>query len=88
MPTAEKRAWGRRVMDELRTKLGSLEGLTFEIHAGEDYFGYGLRDALLEARAVVEIPTEHLKQGEQLSFYSRGGHASSTGVERPVCQDW
>jgi hypothetical protein len=81
MSTAAKRAWSRRVAGELLAQLGTVSGLTFEVHAGHDYFGFGLRDALLRAGAAVVIPTEHLKQGEQLSFYGRE-NASAARDER------
>ena len=82
----EKQVWSRQVMNQLYGRFNSLRGLAFEIHAGHDYFGFGLREALVAAGAHVEVPTEHLRQGEQLAFYQSvprrhglGGNASSAG---------
>lgn len=66
-----KRDWATRVLDELRGNMGELRGKTFEIHAGRDYWGFGLRDGLARGGASVVIPTEGLGQGQQLQFYSR-----------------
>ena len=68
-PTSVKRAWSSRVTAELKDVLGDLAGMTFEIHAGRDYWGYGLVDSLRSAGAGVEIPTEGLTQGQQRRFY-------------------
>ena len=80
MPKSAKEAWSRAVMNRLQGQLGSLGGLTFEIHAGKDYFAFGLRDALRKAGARVEIPTEHLRQGEQLAFYGSAGQEASVAA--------
>lgn len=68
-PTPVKRAWSTRVIAELKEALGDLTGMTFEIHAGRDYWGYGLVDSLRSAGAQVELPTEGLSQGQQRRFY-------------------
>lgn len=68
-PIPVKRAWSTQVFRELREKLGDLRGVTFELHAGRDYWGYGLVDQLRRAGANVEIPTEGLSQGLQRRFY-------------------
>lgn len=68
-PTNVKREWASRVFTELRHRLGDIRGMTFEIHAGRDYWGYGLVDQLLRAGASIEIPTKGLTQGEQRGFY-------------------
>ncbi len=86
MPASAREAWGRGILGRLQERLGSLDGLTFEIHAGKDYFAYGLRDGLRAAGAQVVIPTEHLKQGEQLAFYAsarrEAGDAASSAPRR------
>lgn len=64
-----KRAWSSRVSAELKEALGDLTGMTFEIHAGRDYWGFGLVDNLQRAGAGIEIPTEGLTQGQQRRFY-------------------
>lgn len=68
-PLVVKRQWSRRVLSELREAVGDLAGVTFEIHAGKDYWGHGLADSLSAAGATVEIPTEGMRQGMQLRFY-------------------
>lgn len=71
-----KREWSGRVLGELREAIGDLEGVTFEIHAGKDYWGYGLADSLRAAGATVEIPTKGMPQGMQLRFYRDHGRPS------------
>lgn len=68
-PISVKRSWATRVTEELKEALGNIAGMTFEIHAGRDYWGYGLVDNLRRAGARVEIPTEGLSQGQQRRFY-------------------
>lgn len=68
-PLAGKQQWSRLVLNELREAIGDLTGAAFEIHAGKDYWGYGLADSLRAAGATVEIPTEGMPQGMQLRFY-------------------
>ena len=66
----ERRAWSAQVVRQLEERLGPLGDHTFELHAGRNYWGFGLRDALVGAGATVENPTEGLRMGEQLRFYS------------------
>lgn len=68
-PIPVKRAWSKRVAGELKDALGDVAGMTFEIHAGRDYWGYGLVEELRRSGAQVEIPTEGLTQGQQRRFY-------------------
>ncbi len=75
-PQAVKRQWSRRVVTQLGQAIDDLSRATFEIHAGKDYWGYGLADSLRAAGAIVEIPTEGMPQGMQLRFYR--DHASSS----------
>lgn len=67
-PITQKRRWSRKVLTELQVIVGHLSGTTFEIHAGKDYWGFGLADSLRTAGATVDIPTEGLTQGQQLRF--------------------
>jgi hypothetical protein len=69
---AGRREWSQGVLASLRRVLGDLGGRTFEIHAGATYWDFGLCDGLLRAGAAVEIPTEHLRQGEQRALYRDG----------------
>lgn len=77
---AERRAWSQTVLDDLAARLGDLHGRAFEIHAGASYGDFGLRDGLLRAGATVEIPTEHLRQGEQRALYRDGPRGPATAV--------
>lgn len=66
-----KRRWTATVLEELRRELGELSSHLFEIHAGHDYWGFGLVDGLEKSGATVDIPTRGLRQGEQLAFYTQ-----------------
>lgn len=66
---AAKRRWADHVLDQLDRTVPKMRSVTFEIHAGADYFDFGLADGLVRRGASVEIPTRGLRQGEQLQFY-------------------
>jgi hypothetical protein len=70
LPPATRRAWGRRVVDELAAYFRAIHGATFEVHAGAPY-----RDAiaapLARHRARITAPLEHRSFGEQLQWYAR-----------------
>lgn len=68
---SERRAWSAAVVEELNRTLGSLAGVSFEIHAGTEYREFGLHQALEQQGARVEVPTRGLRMGEQLAFYGR-----------------
>ncbi len=72
MSREERRAWSRAVVTALRAKLHDLSAYTFEIHPGAAYLDFGLRDSLVAEGAAVEIPSLHLRLGEQLALYRRG----------------
>jgi hypothetical protein len=65
----ERRAWSQRVLTQLGTELGDLQGITFEVHAGVTYLGAGLASGLARAGAFIENPVEGLSFGKRLSFY-------------------
>lgn len=67
---AVKRQWAQKALAEPEERLAELEGMEFEIHAGRDYWGFGLADGLGDRGATVDIPTEGLSLGKQLAFYS------------------
>ncbi len=69
LPAHERRAWSEKVFRDLEQKAGSLNGKVIEIHAGQEYFGNGLEEALGKRGAVVRVPTRGLPQGKQLAFY-------------------
>ena len=69
-PRSERREWSRRVLTQLRDRLGDLGQYEFEIHAGGSYRDFGLLSGLRTAGATVTNPTEGLRFGNQLSFYA------------------
>lgn len=71
LPAAERRAWSDRVLRQLRERLGSLEGLRFEVHAGREYWAFGLRDGFIAGGASFEYPVERLGIGQQLAWYDK-----------------
>jgi hypothetical protein len=74
---AERRAWASRVLGQMESELGSLRGLTFEIHAGANHTDWGLVEGLRERGATVEQPLAGLTLGQQLAFYAAAGLAQS-----------
>jgi uncharacterized protein DUF6884 len=67
----ERRAWGGRVLIQLRDALGDIGRYDFEIHAGAAYTEHGLRSGLLAAGAEVTLLTKGLGLGQQLAFYKQ-----------------
>lgn len=88
-PAAAKHEWATTVLGQLESTV-SIPGTVFEIHAGAQYRDFGLVDGLRRRGAAVEIPAEHLGQGEQLAFYHRPPsaavdvRASRARVPRPT----
>jgi hypothetical protein len=76
---AARRAWSAKVVRQLEQALPTLDGETFEIHAGSAYRDNGLLDALHLAGATVVVPTEGLSLGRQLAWY-----AATVGSSRPA----
>lgn len=68
--TAARRQWAKEVLRSLDEQLGDMSHIIFEVHAGDDYTGYGLAQGLLERDARLEWPVRGLTMGEQLAFYS------------------
>lgn len=69
----ERRRWSESVLEQIVTALGDVAGSTFEIHAGAEYRNHGLTAGLRARGALVEVPAEGLRIGEQLAFYTRPG---------------
>lgn len=69
----ERRRWSESVLEQIDTALGDVAGSTFEIHAGAEYRDHGLTAGLRARGALVEVPAEGLRIGEQLAFYTRPG---------------
>jgi hypothetical protein len=65
----ERRRWGRRVISQLEDRLGSLDGTTFEIHAGSPY-RRAIEAGIVERGGTVTAPLEGLGMGEQLAWYT------------------
>lgn len=68
-----RRGWAVQVLTQIDLEVSGFDRTTFEIHAGADYFAFGIEHGLVERGASVEIPTRGLRQGEQLRFYSTVG---------------
>jgi hypothetical protein len=83
LAVSERRAWARKVVDELSRELGELGRYRFEVHAGRAYFGFGLVDGLRAGGAEVSIPTEGLTQGRQRKYYVRNTRLDG-GPDAPV----
>lgn len=71
---ATKRRWTGQVLKELEECLGDMRQLEFEIHAGHDYWGFGLVEGLAARGATVELPTRGMGQGQQLAFYKKAAN--------------
>lgn len=72
-----KRRWAEKVLADLDALALDFRATTFEIHAGNEYRSFGLVEGLRSRGATVEVPAEHLGQGEQLAFY--GGRGVDAG---------
>jgi hypothetical protein len=70
---AYRRAWGEFVIAQLEQKQPHLHGSTVEVHAGAAYTD-PLRAPLAERGATLATPLAHLRQGEQLAWYSSRPH--------------
>lgn len=69
-PAARKRAWAKRVMEQLVETFGEdLTDFEFEIHAGADYRDFGLAEGLRSLGATVINPVRGLGIGKQKAFY-------------------
>ncbi len=66
----ERRYWSRRVLVDLKLQASPVSGDVVEIHAGSEYRDFGLVQGLQRLGCLVEIPTQGLRFGHQLRFYS------------------
>ena len=64
-----QKAWGEKVVGQLKEKVGSLEGKTIEIHAGSIYLE-AIRGRLESSGALVTNPRSGMKFGEILQWYA------------------
>ncbi len=65
----QRRAWGGRVVDSLQRQFGSLEGASFEVHAGAAYRD-AIKAPLAQRDARLIVPLGGLSLGGQLRWYS------------------
>ena len=71
LSAAERRAWSKRVLENLAARVPTLNGNVIEIHAGKAYVECGLEDGLREAGAIVHLPLAHIVGiGPQRAWYS------------------
>ncbi|WP_203568283.1 DUF6884 domain-containing protein [Aestuariimicrobium ganziense] len=66
----ELKAWGELVVQQLHGRLGNLDGLTFEAHAGHNYVK-PLSSLLERNGATITSPLAHLGIGQQLGWYNQ-----------------
>ena len=80
LPTAERRKWSQRTLDDLLARVPDLRGKAIEIHAGKPYVEHGLEYGLRKAGAIVLRPLKHVAgQGVQYKWYREHiGSCSST----------
>lgn len=71
MSAPERRSWGEHVVRQLEDRLGSIVGITFEVHAGADY-RRAIEPGITKRGGIVSAPLAHLGQGEQLAWYTAG----------------
>lgn len=77
---AERRAWSQRVLEQLGQAVDDPANHDYEIHAGSDYWAWGLRASLEEAGATVHVPTEGLTIGQSLAWYGGGASDPDAGI--------
>lgn len=65
---AYRRVWGEWCATRLNHLVGSLAGMTVEIHAGESYVS-AVAPPLIAKGAHLRAPLEGMRQGEQLAWY-------------------
>ena len=66
----DRRAWSRRVLEDLKARFPVLRGMTVEIHAGGHYVKNGLENGLREAGVVVLRPLKNVSgTGTQSNWY-------------------
>ena len=67
----ERRRWSDTVLKSIDEHIGLRTGEVVEFHAGAEYRDFGLVDGLRARGCVIENPTEGMRIGQQLQFYSR-----------------
>jgi len=77
---AEKRRWSTQVINELEAVIGDIGSHSFEIHAGRNYWAFGLREELEARGATVTVPAEGLNMFERAAFYSAGSRSQKNDI--------
>jgi hypothetical protein len=75
----ERRAWGKRVVRALERRFGDLNGMVFEVHAGEAY-RRAIEPGVVERGGRIEAPLRGLPLGSQLGSYA----SRSSAGRQPV----
>lgn len=76
-----RRAWGQRVVDQLRAAAAPLTGKVIEVHAGSAYTN-AIREELARESVVVVEPLQGLTMGERLGWYLRSTPTHATEASR------
>jgi hypothetical protein len=74
LSVSERRSWGERVVHALARRFASLDGMSFEVHAGEAY-RTSIEPGLRTRGAWVEAPLAGLTIGRHLDCYRTHGRA-------------
>ena len=85
--SAYRIAWGERVAERLEEVFGSLDGMVFDVHAGNAYVD-ALKGAFLPRHAKVQNQLVGLRLGERLAWYSQRQEAmpqAETRIEERDC---
>lgn len=70
LPSAERRDWSHRVLDQFREVTAVVAGKTIEVHAGKMYVEYGLERELSQAGANIRRPLAQIPGiGSQIAWY-------------------
>jgi Family of unknown function (DUF6884)/GIY-YIG catalytic domain len=78
-----RKAWGEFVAAQLEQRWPALRNRAIEVHAGAAYVD-PLRAPLAARGARLIAPLAHLRQGEQLAWYTAPQRDSSSPAETPV----
>ena len=78
-----RRSWGTRVVDQLRSAAGPLDGKTIELHAGAAYTD-AIRELLSAEGATVVEPLAGLPMGARLAWYGSVSAPESPVPPRPI----
>jgi hypothetical protein len=82
---AERDAWARQVAAELADRVGGLDGVTVELHTGDEYAS-ALRPHLKQAGATMARPLQGLRLGEQIRWYAQSDVPTLVGDGRGLAR--